>query len=442
MTPKRIFLFFSTAEVAELLSFSLETGFHCAPCPFFSAKEAVPAIKNGGFDLAVLDTSLPDGMLIFEQVREAKIPYVLHHPEGKSPEVRGPKIKVFRENELLGGIKNAMQEIKAEPVTEDAGEQRLYARISMPLLMLTRPLAADVFIRLSDLKYVKLFHKGMTFSPEDKKKYHEQKKIPYLYVHRDSLNAVAVRINAMLEKLLKAVPAAPKKETAPVLIDTVETIHELARHIGFTPEVQKIVKNNVNLVVKEMLEVPSLAAVLSNMERNKDKYIAAHSQMLAEIGCAIATGMEWGSEMSLKKLAMAALLHDMSISDNKLCAVKDMKELEARKAEFNSDAIDEYKNHTKRAALAIQGMKEVPADVDKIVYQHHELPKGTGFPEALGHTHIHPLAATLSVAHDLVDWLIEHPGKLDMPAFLEAHREKFSAGAFKKLIKSMEEMKI
>jgi len=427
--------------VAELLSFSLESAFHCAPRPFFSAKDAIPAIKKAEFDLAVLDTSLPDGMLIFEQIREAKIPFVLHNPEGKSPEVRGPKIKVFRENELLGGIKLAMQELKAEPVTEETSSAGLYARISMPLLLLTRPLAADVFIRLSDLKFVKLFHNGTAFSPEDKKKY-EEKKIPYLYVRRESLNAVAERINAVLERLLKAIPAAPKKETAPILMDTIETIHELARHIGFTPEVQKIVKNNVNLVVKEMLEVPSLAAVLSNMERNKDKYIAAHSQMLAEIGCAIATGMEWGSEMSLKKLAMAALLHDMCMSDNKLCAVKDIKELEARKAEFGPDAVDEYKNHTKRAALSIQGMKEVPADVDKIVYQHHELPKGTGFPEALGHTHIHPLAATLSVAHDLVDWLLDHPGKLDMPAFLEAHREKFSTGAFKKLLKSMEEMKI
>ena len=87
-------------------------------------------------------------------------------------------------------------------------------------------------------------------------------------------------------------------------------------------------------------------------------------------------------------------------------------------------------------------MKEVPADVDKIVYQHHELPRGTGFPEAVGHTHIHPLAACLIVAHDLVDWLIDHGGKVDMPAFFAAHEEKFQQGVFKKILKAMKDLKI
>src|SRR5262249_22649521 len=123
------------------------------------------------------------------------------------------------------------------------------------------------------------------------------------------------------------------------------------------------------------------------------------------------------------------------------CAVKDVKELENRKEEFSADQIDEYKNHSKRAAVLIQGMKEVPADVDKIVYQHHEEPRGTGFPEAVGHTHIHPLAGTMMVAHDLIDWLIAHPGQLDLQAFLAVYRDKYQPGIFKKIIKALENMK-
>ena len=191
-----------------------------------------------------------------------------------------------------------------------------------------------------------------------------------------------------------------------------------------------------------MQDSPSLSGILSNMECDKGKYITSHSRMLAEVSCALAIAMEWGSDTSLKKITMASLLHDMCLTDQKLCSVKDVAELEKRREEFTLEQQEEHKTHTKRAALLIQGMKEVPADVDKIVDQHHELPKGTGFPESVSHIHIHPLAATLMVAHDLVDWVIDNEGPVDMAAFSEAYREKYSVGTFKKILKALEALKI
>ena len=436
---KNVLFFFPNTEIVDLLSFSVESLFFCEVTSFSHAQEAISALKSRVFDLAVIDTSVAEGMVVFEQFQAGTVPYVLFHPEGKSPEVRGPKIKVFKEGDLLDGIQGKLVALQAVPKTEKSSEGS-FVRMSVPLLLRTNPLAADLYIRLSERKYVKLFHRGASFTDEDKLKYHDDKKIPYFYVSRKSLSAVAKNVNSMLEKLLKL--PLPVEEASKIGVATVETVHELVRQVGFTPEVQKMVKNNMNLVVKEMMEMPSLAGVLKNMERNKEKYIASHSQLLAEISCAVSAAMEWGSEMSLKKISMAALLHDMCVTDQKVCAVKNLTELEKRKAEFTPEQIEEYKNHPKRAAILIQGMKEVPADVDKIVYQHHELPKGTGFPEAVGHVHIHPLAATLMVTHDLVDWLIEHPGPLNMPAFLSAHSEKYSAGVFKKILKALDTLKV
>jgi len=438
--PKNILLFFGSPEISDLLTFSLESRYQCSVTSYASIADAVLSFKTSHYDLVILDTSLPDGMLVFEQVLTAKIPYVIHHPDGKSPEVRGPKIKVYKENELLPAVTAAMTTIECA-LREGASEGRApFVGMRMSLLTKANPQASDLYVRLSDLKYVKLFHQGSTFTADDEEKYSRRRKISHLYVRTDAIERVVDKVNGMLEDFLRR--PRPKAETAPVVVDTVETIHELARHLGFTPEVQKLVKNNVDLVVAEMQNVPSLAGILKNMERNKDKYIAAHSQMRAEVSCAIAIAMEWGSDTSLKKITMASLLHDMCLTDNRLAAVKDTKELESRKTEFDLSKQEEYLSHTKRAALMIQGMKEVPADVDKIILQHHELPMGTGFPEAIGHTHIHPLAATLMIAHDLVDWIIDHPGDLDKDAFLAAYDDKYAQGAFKKIMKALRELKL
>jgi hypothetical protein len=437
---KSVLLFFGSPEILGLLSFSIESRYYCKVAPYSSVAEAVQAFQASRYDLVILDSSLVDGMIVFEQAHQNKIPFVLFHPEGKSPEVRGPKIKAHKESELLEAVRTALEAVQCAPREAEPDAKAPFVGMSVRLLRKTNPQSADLYVKLSELKFVKLFHEGSVFTAADEETYATRRKIDRFYVRLDGVDSVVKKINGVLESLLHKPKAKP--ETAPLQVDTVETIHELARHIGFTPEVQKLVKNNMNLVVAEMQATPSLAGVLKNMERNKDKYIAAHSQMLAEVSCALAIAMEWGSEMSLKKITMAALLHDMCLTDNRLAAVQDLAELKARKDEFDSGKQEEYQNHTKKAAILIQGMKEVPADVDKIVYQHHELPRGTGFPEAIGHTHIHPLAATMMVSHDLVTWLINHPGPLDKAAFLAAHADKYAQGSFKKLMKAIQDLQV
>jgi len=437
---KKIFLFLGNAEVAELLSLTLDSRFHCDVSTFTSAIELVEALKTQRFDLAVLDFSLGEGMVVFEKAHNDKIPMVLYHPEGNSPEVRGPKMKVFRDNALLQGILQGVEQIGAF-VKEGASDPTSdYVAVSTPLFLRATPLVTDTFVKLSGSKFLKILHKGDLFTYGDLKKY-QAKKISHLYVPKTSIGALQEKLSMEMEILLGGMSREPRAEPTKGT-DSVEAFHDLARNLGFTREVQELVKRSMTEVVEEMQKSPSLAGILANMELAKEKYIAAHSQMLAEVSCALAIAMEWGSDMSLKKIAMAALLHDMSLDDHNLCRVKSAAEFDERQGEFTTLQVEEYKSHTKRAAVLIQGMKEVPADVDKIVYQHHELPTGTGFPEAVSHFHIHPLAATLMVAHDLVDWVIDHPGPVDMPAFAEAHRQKYSVGVFKKILKALEALQV
>lgn len=438
----KLILLFSNAEIMELLSFALGNYFHCEVKTTANATEAAAALQSGKTDLLIIDGAREDATAALNAAKAAGCKVAVHHQKKIAPTISGLDLAgVFNEPELLGGIAGILKALGGtakNPAMAESNPSYPYFRVGIPLLLQTNPLVADIFIRLSDVKYVKLFHKGASFGPEEVENYQGKKKLDYLYVRQEDAENITATLNEALEKLLKLVPL-PQSISTPVSLATIDTIHSLVNQVGFTPEVQRLVKNNIDLVLKEMYASPSLSSILKNMEIDREKYIASHSHMLAEVACALSIAMKWDSETTFKKLTMAALLHDMSLSNQKLARIKDTKELDSRKSEFQSGDFDEYRSHTKRAATLVKGLKEVPADVDKMILQHHELPMGTGFPDALTHVHIHPLASLIMVAHDLVDWVIDHPGGdgPDMMAFIEAHAEKYKIGNFRKLLKAL-----
>ena len=435
----KIFLFFSQPDIVELLTFALESYFPCQAVAFSAPKELLETLKAQKPALVVVDGAREDAPVVLEALKALGSDVAVHHQKKLAPEVEGLKLAgLFNEQELLPGLTTILKGKglpARNPALQDGNPSFPFFRVGIPLLLRTSPLVADVYIRLSALKYVKLFHAGATFGPDDVAKYHSQKKVDYFYVRQEDADKVTGKLNGALEALLKQIPLPASVSTA-VSIATIDTVHSLVNQVGFTAEVQKLVKNGVDLVLKEMYASPSLGSILKNLDIDREKYIASHSHMLAEVSCALSIAMKWDSEMTFRKLTMAALLHDMGLSSQRLARVKDLNEL--AQGGFSPSEMDDYRSHSRRAAVQVKGLKEVPADVDKIIGQHHELPIGTGFPEGLTHVHIHPLASLMMVAHDLVDFVLDHPGKEpDVMAFIEAYSEKYKTGNFRKLLKAL-----
>lgn len=435
----KIFLFFSQPDIIELLTFALDSYFACVVQAFSTPKELLDTLKSSQPLLVVVDGARDDAAAVLEALKSVAANVIVHHQKKIQPDVDGLKLAgLYNEQELLPGITAFLKQKNLKPrdlSKTDGNPTYPYFRVGIPLLLRTNPLVADVYIRLSALKYVKLFHAGASFGKEDLEKYHGQKKVDFFYVRQEDADKITGKLNEALENLLKQIPLPQSVSTA-VSQATIDTLHSLVNQVGFTPEVQKLVKNGVELVLKEMYASPSLSSILKNLDLDREKYISSHSHMLAEVSCALSIAMKWDSDMTFRKLTMAALLHDMGLSNQKLARVKDLSEL--AKAGFTPSENEDYRSHSKRAAVLAKGLKELPADVDKIIGQHHELPMGTGFPEGLTHVHIHPLASLMMVAHDLVDWVLDRqPGEPNMMEFLEAYAEKYKTGNFRKLLKAL-----
>lgn len=309
-----------------------------------------------------------------------------------------------------------------------------YCRIRTDLLIDAGPLRAGVYIRLSNNHFVKIFSDGDRFEAADLEKYLLQKKIEYFWLRKTDTGFFVDNYRKLLTDHLKAETIDINTATQ-VTVEANETLLELSTKLGFTEEVKDLAKANMQIAVKAMKTAPGIRDMLSRFDKEKDKYIPAHSTIVAFVACALSKEMTWGSEATFQKLTMAAFLHDITLHNHQLAMVDDLKELRAVQGRYTPDEMRAYEQHPMAAADLIRTFAGAPADVDTIIMQHHETGDGKGFPRKLNASHISPLSSIFIVAHEIVRQSII--SKKELPEILESIHAKYTAANFKKILKSI-----
>ncbi|MBS1962358.1 MAG: hypothetical protein JST04_09095 [Bdellovibrionales bacterium] len=339
---------------------------------------------------------------------------------------------------LLGG---AVPENVETPESDKALTDADTCRIRTALLIRVGLLQAGVYVRLSPTKYVKLFQEGDEFEKDDYTRILNEKRLDYLYLRRDECSEFLLKFKQDLLALLQddmAVAAAVPK----LLEEVHETAQELLNKLGATAEVQAVVKANVQIAVKAMGKAPKLADILKRFEIDREKYIASHSMLIPQIAGALAMTMDWKSETTLQKLALASFLHDVPLTNQALAAVTSLTEFARKKDEFSEEEAKAYKFHPVKASELAKQFQEIPPDVDTIILQHHERPDGSGFPRGMTQHQISPLAAVFIVAHDLVSAMFDPATPFVLAQFVEATKEKYASGNFRKLHAQLATLKL
>lgn len=192
--------------------------------------------------------------------------------------------------------------------------------------------------------------------------------------------------------------------------------------------------------VKKNSKLKQLFAEM-NIDRSADNYVMSHIGMLINISTGICMKLEWSTDKTLEKFVFAAYLHDMAISHRPdLARVHGSTfELELMQVQLSANDLKIVMDHPTLAANKVATIPEVPADVEMMIRQHHELPKENGWPNKLGHSKITPLATVFIVAHDLTDYIIDNP-KWDLKDFMAKARLKFKGPHFSKVLSALNEM--
>jgi HD-GYP domain-containing protein (c-di-GMP phosphodiesterase class II) len=321
-----------------------------------------------------------------------------------------------------------------------SGESPDYCPIRTNLLIRVSPLKCDVFIRLSERKFLKLFRTGDEFDTADLERYYQTKNVEYMYLRRKDTEEFTQKFRRELEELLQR-DDLQRDEMIATSEMAQEAVQELVHSVGFNEEVQEIAKKNVELTLKAVGSNPRLADIIGKIT-SEGNYISQHSTLLAHVSCCVAKEMEWGSEATFSKLVLAAFMHDIALKNAEMAKINTLRELEEKRSQYSDEEVKTYHLHPAKSADVVRSFKEVPSDVDIIVQQHHERPNGSGFPRGLLFNYISPLSSLFIVAHDLTQEILFKRASFSLPNFIVEKKAVLNQGNFKKVFAALEKVKL
>lgn len=437
-------------EIRDRLDFWLENTYEAEVTTTTDSESAMAALDHGDkrVDLVIFDYQKNAIKKLRRfQKKLGRIPCVLCLPGMRTEGIeKTSTTHIIDRNDLIGNLSSLILQLQgsgifsenqeAEENAEDFAPDvvdREFCRIKTKLLLSTCPLDADVFIRLSPRKFLKLFREGDEFNKYDYQKYTESKGIDHLYLKKKDLDEFLDKLTHEIKKFLVADDLTPD-QAAQSSNSVHETVREIGKVVGFTPNVQKLVKTQMSVTIKSMGESPKLSEILKKLENTKGEYISNHSTITAFVACAIASQMHWASEATFHKLNLAAFLHDMTLDNNHIARCNTIDEFNEQP--WGPEEAKKFREHPADAAEIVRGFTEVPPDVDQIILQHHERPDQSGFPRGIGGAYISPLSQVFLIAHELAQFHLKYSGgvlQVTADDFIADTSPRYPGAKFKKI---------
>ncbi|MBF0362826.1 MAG: hypothetical protein HQK49_17540 [Oligoflexia bacterium] len=369
-----------------------------------------------------------------------------------------------------------------------------FSPISLRTLMRFKTLYFPVFIKLKT-RYLKVLSLGDTFFTDDLEKFH-RKGLTHLHLKKRTSKWILKELDNKMDDIIKnptgtidmIVPASevnedepaqaqestveptteptveatakPTAELTPTVVVAKEKREELtiADEFKLTSDTDIIsssigkpfnlddnqieeVKSNLGTIVKVVMKNPEIYKILKLLKINRDKsnYYVSHVGTLINVCTAIASHIDWKTERTIEKLVYACYFHDAGLSE-KLELAQIKTEKEAVEKGLSAEDLKLFLSHPTKMAAMLRETTGFPDDVHLIVEQHHEDPKGNGFPKKISSTRIIPLSAVFITSHALVDYMIDNEN-WDIEHFIEKAKKDLPGNAFRKIFQSLETVK-
>lgn len=292
----------------------------------------------------------------------------------------------------------------------------------------------DVYLELSAIKFVRIINRNEEFSTALIQKF-IKKKVKFFYLEKEEHLKFLERLIQSLMRIFKT-PHLSAENVFLAQSSACSVIHEHVRTIGITNKVIILSKQVIEATIRIYSEINDLKELLKFFPF-EGKDMAEQSVLTGYVSSALLNKMGWNSDMSHRKLGLAALLHDGLLSNDDLLKITSIDD--PNLSMFTEDEREEYRTHPTRAAevaLDFQGF----SDTDFIIAQHHELPSGKGFPQGLNSTQLTSLACIFILANNFVGELSQRGiNKQSVSKILKDFVGRYNEGNFKQPLKALTE---
>lgn len=248
----------------------------------------------------------------------------------------------------------------------------------------------DLYIRLDKNKFIKIFNRGDVIDQNRIIKHFSEIKNGCIYFKTKDRSIYINFMNDFIQRMAKKedVPTVQKVGLAKVLIEKyIEEVHTKGLHPQLFEEGKKACENIFEIIQHSK----DLAVLMRDYQENNDDQIT-HCFLASFFSVMMAKSLKWKSNRTVEALALGGLLHDIG----KL-------KLDRKVREKNVESMTEieriqYRRHPQYGVELLQKCEGITEAVLQIVYQHHELADGTGFPGNLSGNKIYPLAKVVNLA--------------------------------------------
>ena len=396
-----------------------------------NGKEARDVITENSCDLVLSDVQMPhcSGTELLEWVRRVydrsfkvkrEMPFVLmtgfaHILETQKAHDLGIKnflTKPFSDDELIDVLKPILGLSEAKEMAESSESTHIkeYCKVSLEDFVSDRDIDMDVYIKLSDKKYVKVAHKGGKLPLEQVERYKE-KGVTQLYIRREDFRKV-IDFNIKLSKLVAGSQLNEEKKHR-FMIYTGDIILENTFVNGVDDRVFSDSKDFLMTCMDVLTGDEETFNLLESLNSHSDS-LYSHSLGVSMYSVMIAKALGWTSTSNLFKLAFGGLMHDVGKKEI------DPEILDKSRAALSFTERKTLETHPLRGKEILTSLKSAPSEVVSIAYEHHETCLGHGFPRKITKNQIHPMARIVSIANEFCGYALRnknHPGVEAKKAF-------------------------
>ncbi len=298
-----------------------------------------------------------------------------------------------------------------------------WSRVSYNLLESINEVPVDLYIKLSSIKYIKIYNES-----ED-----TLEALTSNYLAKEITN-----FYCQVQDYTKLVEYLLLNRVDVGAIRRAELIKELIDILGISPLVAKNIQAISLECLEEIRKDKALSTYIDSIFKTGN-YLSQHSVLVSFISCLIAKEMDWKAQDVTTKLSYAGILHDLSLTDNILL------ELSRNENDINFLNWDEqeiYKSHIETMVTHLQTSTSIPFEISDIISNHHEFSMEQLSTNRKSPTSISQINALFIIA-DQFCHLIHPDDELNMSNALNRwveFEEHFNKGNFKKPLQCIKKL--
>jgi response regulator RpfG family c-di-GMP phosphodiesterase len=258
----------------------------------------------------------------------------------------------------------------------------------------------DLFVRIGKNKYIKVFNCSESIDRSRIEKYLKKDPKLHLYFKTEDRLSYVNFSNQIIKRKMSMTIGKPKE-----LFDIVDTTTKLVVDEIYSRGLPTSLIEESNTLCNNIYDSISYFGNLKKLLfelLSEDESEKAHVSLTSFFTAIICNNLEWVTEHSRGNIIMGSLLHDLG-------KVKLSTAIRTKKvSQMNERELAEYKRHPEFGVNLLDSVTGISEQVKQIVYQHHEVNTGEGFPNELTGIRIYPLAKIIAFANFLAGYCMEH----------------------------------